>query len=64
MLALVTNPFDDESGQYLALVNERGQYSLWPASLDAPPGWTVAVPAASRADCLAYIEANWAGPES
>jgi MbtH protein len=37
-----TNPFEDEDGVYLALINEEGQYSLWPSFADVPPGWTVA----------------------
>jgi MbtH protein len=55
----MTNPFDDDSGQYLALVNDEGQYSLWPALIEPPAGWTVTAAARSRSECLAYIEANW-----
>jgi MbtH protein len=28
----MTNPFDDENATYVVLVNQEGQYSLWPAS--------------------------------
>jgi MbtH protein len=55
----MANPFDDEGGQYLVLVNDEGQFSLWPATLGRPAGWTVAVAATDRAGCLAYIEASW-----
>jgi len=55
----VTNPFEDEDGRYLVLVNDEGQHSLWPASLDVPAGWTVAYPGGSRQDALAYVEASW-----
>lgn len=27
--AVVNNPFDDESGRFVTLVNGEGQYSLW-----------------------------------
>ncbi|MEU7735437.1 MbtH family protein, partial [Streptomyces griseus] len=27
----MTNPFEDEDGTYLVLVNDEGQHSLWPA---------------------------------
>jgi len=27
----MVNPFEDETGQFLVLVNSEGQYSLWPA---------------------------------
>jgi MbtH protein len=38
------NPFDDPDGEFLVLVNDEGQHSLWPSFCDA---------------CLAYIEENW-----
>jgi len=53
------NPFDDESGTFLVLINDEGQYSLWPHSIDAPQGWTQVGPTGPRAECLAYIEENW-----
>ena len=37
----MTNPFDDESGTFLVLVNHEGQYSLWPAFAEVPEGWEV-----------------------
>jgi MbtH protein len=55
----MTNPFEDESIQYLVLVNEEVQYSLWPAFREVPLGWTVAHPANSRKECIAWINANW-----
>lgn len=53
------NPFEDESGQYLVLVNDENQHTLWPAALDVPAGWIVAQEASSRADSLAYVERSW-----
>lgn len=53
------NPFDDEDGHFLALINDEGQYSLWPAFADVPAGWTVTHPEGTRAECLAFIEAQW-----
>ncbi len=26
----MTNPFEDENGTYLVLINDEGQHSLWP----------------------------------
>ncbi|MFD5204920.1 MbtH family protein, partial [Streptomyces sp. NPDC058375] len=37
----MTNPFEDEDGAYLVLVNDEGQHSLWPAFAEVPSGWTV-----------------------
>ncbi|OLZ52698.1 MbtH family protein [Amycolatopsis keratiniphila] len=55
----MTNPFDDPDGTYFALINDEGQYSLWPAFADVPQGWTVAHGAGSRQACLDHIERNW-----
>lgn len=55
----MTNPFEDENGSYLVLVNDEGQHSLWPAFVDVPDGWTVAFGEDTRAACLTYLEENW-----
>lgn len=55
----MTNPFEDEDGTYFALVNDEGQYSLWPAFAEIPGGWTVAFGEDSRAACLNFVEENW-----
>lgn len=55
----MTNPFEDEDGSYFALVNDEGQYSLWPAFAEVPGGWTVAFGEDSRAACLDFIEKTW-----
>jgi MbtH protein len=55
----VTNPFEDDDGTYLVLVNHENQHSLWPAFADVPEGWTVAHREDSRQACLDYIEENW-----
>jgi MbtH protein len=53
------NPFEHDDGVYLALVNDEGQYSLWPAFADVPAGWTIAHPEDSRQACLDFIEETW-----
>ncbi|MCQ1577994.1 MbtH family protein [Streptomyces parvus] len=53
------NPFEDEDGTYLVLVNDEGQHSLWPAFAEVPGGWTVAHPEDTRQACLDYVEQNW-----
>ena len=53
------NPFDDENGTFHALVNDEGQYSLWPTFVPVPAGWTVSLGPASRTECLEHIEAAW-----
>jgi MbtH protein len=54
-----TNPFDDEDGEFYALVNDEGQYSLWPTFADVPEGWSVVHGPGSRQEALGHIEANW-----
>ncbi|MFD4029860.1 MbtH family protein [Streptomyces sp. NPDC058637] len=55
----MTNPFDDESGRFVVLVNGENQYSLWPAHIDIPGGWRVDGPEGSRQQCLDAVEAAW-----
>ncbi len=54
-----TNPFDDESGTFVVLINGEEQHSLWPAFADVPAGWRVVYGEASRAACLDYVEQSW-----
>lgn len=53
------NPFDAQDGTFLALVNDEGQFSLWPEFAEVPDGWRVRHGPASRESCLAHIEENW-----
>jgi MbtH protein len=55
----MTNPFDDETGEFLVVINSEGQYSLWPTFRDVPGGWTPVGPRGARSACLEYIEQNW-----
>jgi MbtH protein len=55
----VTNPFEDETAPCFALVNDEGQYSLWPAFAPVPPGWRVAFGEDTRQACLEHVERNW-----
>ncbi|MBL1099268.1 MbtH family protein [Streptomyces coffeae] len=54
-----TNPFEDPEARFLALVNDEGQYSLWPHALEAPAGWRTAFGPAARQDALDHIETHW-----
>ncbi|MFF0311876.1 MbtH family protein [Streptosporangium sp. NPDC004379] len=55
----MSNPFEDEDGRYLVLVNGEGQHSLWPLSIDVPDGWEVAHGEDGRQGCLDFINAHW-----
>ncbi|MFH8344486.1 MbtH family protein [Streptomyces sp. NPDC018045] len=55
----MTNPFDNENGTFLVLVNDEGQHSLWPAFAEIPEGWTSVHGEAGRQECLDYIDEHW-----
>ncbi len=55
----MANPFDNDDGDFLVLVNAERQYSLWPGSKKVPAGWSVEGPRGGRQDCLTWIEENW-----
>jgi MbtH protein len=55
----MTNPLDNESGEFLVLVNDEGQHSLWPVFAEVPVGWRIMHGPALRHSCLEYIELNW-----
>lgn len=55
----MTNPFENEDDLYFALINDEGQYSLWPAFAEIPAGWTVAHGEDTRQACLDYVEEHW-----
>ncbi len=53
------NLFDDPDGTFVVLVNDEEQHSLWPATIEVPPGWSVAHEPDTRQACLDYIEVTW-----
>ncbi len=44
---------------YRVVVNQEGQYSIWAADRDKPPGWDDVGKCGSKADCLAHIAKVW-----
>jgi MbtH protein len=55
----VTNPFEDPNGTYHVLINDEGQYSLWPAFVNVPAGWHTVLSDTDRDTALRYINDNW-----
>jgi len=55
----MANPFEDDNGTYVVLINDEGQYSLWPVSIAVPAGWKVVLEAGTRQACLEYVNKNW-----
>jgi MbtH protein len=55
----MTNPFEDDNADYYVLVNDEGQYSIWPVFAEVPQGWTVAHGPVLRPAALQHVEENW-----
>ncbi|SCF23477.1 MbtH protein [Micromonospora echinospora] len=53
------NPFEDPDREFLVLVNDEEQHSIWPCHLEVPAGWRVVHGPGTRQACLDYVEANW-----
>ncbi len=44
---------------FIVLVNQEGQYSIWPAKKDVPLGWTSVGFSGSKQEVSAYIDEHW-----
>jgi len=49
----------DDDRLYAVVINHEEQYSVWPADMDLPAGWTLAGKSGPKPECLAYIEQVW-----
>lgn len=41
------------------VVNDEGQYSIWPSGKDIPLGWHAIGKTGTKDECLAHIEEVW-----
>ncbi|MEU9097963.1 MbtH family NRPS accessory protein [Streptomyces sp. NPDC048361] len=55
----MAQPFEDEEGAFLILVNDENQHSLWPAFSAVPAGWKAVYGEQTRENCLEYVSAHW-----
>jgi MbtH protein len=55
----VSNPFEHPDREYLVLLNDELQYSLWPAFADVPAGWRAVSGPASLDTMTAYVDEHW-----
>lgn len=51
---------DSDNLQYVVVVNDEEQYSIWPAYKAVPLGWQKVGDARNKDACLSYIESAWA----
>lgn len=56
-----TNPFENQDGRYLVLVNAASEHALWPGFAEVPAGWRIATGPADRQSALEYVERTWTG---
>lgn len=50
---------EDEDEQYVVVVNDEAQYSIWPAGRELPAGWRPVGEPAARQECLDHIAEVW-----
>ena len=44
---------------YKVLVNQEGQYSIWPEMKQPPIGWKETGQSGSKQDVLEWVKTNW-----
>ncbi|MFD9739334.1 MbtH family protein [Umezawaea sp. NPDC059074] len=49
----------DDNSVNQVLVNEEGQYSLWPMDKEVPAGWASTGKSGSRQFCMDYVDQVW-----
>ncbi|MFE7559329.1 amino acid adenylation domain-containing protein [Kitasatospora sp. NPDC057500] len=47
------------SGRHAVLVNEDGQYAIWPGGLTVPGGWRTVFGPAPHEECRRYVDREW-----
>jgi MbtH protein len=50
---------DGADERFRVVVNDEGQYSIWPASRENPPGWKDGGREGTREECVAYVDEVW-----
>lgn len=49
----------DDDARYQVLRNDEDQYSLWPADLEVPAGWSQVGKEGTQEECSAYVDEVW-----
>jgi MbtH protein len=49
----------DRGPRHKVVVNHEGQYSLWFADRENPPGWADAGKVGTKEECLSFVEEVW-----
>jgi MbtH protein len=48
-----------QEGVYEVVVNQQGQYSIWPINKIVPNGWSTVGKQGSKESCLTFIGEAW-----
>lgn len=48
-----------DTREYLVVLNDEEQYSIWFAGRDIPDGWRAEGKRGIKAECLTYIDEAW-----
>jgi MbtH protein len=49
----------DDDITYQVLMNDEGQYSLWPADKEVPAGWEPDGTVGTKDECTAHVDEVW-----
>ena len=53
------NEDNEDDREYLVVVNDEEQYSIWLADRDLPNGWHAVAKKGKKAECLKHIGETW-----
>ena len=48
-----------DDATYQVLINDEGQYSLWPAGHEVPAGWQPDGTVGTKEECSAHVDKVW-----
>jgi MbtH protein len=49
----------EEPRALVVVVNDEGQYAMWPAGREIPAGWAHAGMEGTRDECATFVESVW-----
>jgi MbtH protein len=50
---------NEEQDGFMVLLNDEGQYSIWPDQREIPTGWNKAGYSGSKEACISYVDEIW-----
>ena len=53
------NKYTVDGDVHKVLINDEGQYSIWPQAQNVPMGWKEVGYVGSKQECSAYVDENW-----